>query len=97
MAPEAQKPARLLALEARVVGIAAKARFDPVEIGSLLKNVFLVSVERDPIKFLYRLLGSAIIDVPYANMTGLPVTDDSEAVEFILGGAIHCDASGAEI
>jgi len=128
-------------------GLPRKRDIDPVEIGSLLNNVFLVSVERDPVRFRYRLIGSAIIDVSRANMTGrtmdeaypgirekvtyldylacteqasvryyrghtmfdpdfaflttdrilLPVTEDSGAVDFILGGAIHRDASGTEI
>lgn len=51
-------------------GLPRKRDIDPAEIGSLLNNVFLVSVERDPIRFRYRLLGSAIIGVSRANMTG---------------------------
>ncbi len=51
-------------------GLPRKRDIDPAEIGSLLNNVFLVSVERDPIRFRYRLLGLAIIGVSRANMTG---------------------------
>jgi hypothetical protein len=35
-------------------GLPRKRDIDQVEIGSLLTNVILVSVERDPIRFRYR-------------------------------------------
>jgi hypothetical protein len=51
-------------------GLPRKRDIDPVEIGPLLNNVFLLSVERDPLRFRYRLLGSAIATVSRANVTG---------------------------
>lgn len=51
-------------------GLPRRMDIDPADIAPLLGNVFLVSVERDPIRLRYRLLGSSIIEVSRANMTG---------------------------
>lgn len=130
-----------------VTGLPRRRDIDPVEIGPLLNYVLLLSVERDPLRFRYRLIGSAIADVSRPNVTGrymdevypdirekesyldyvacceqaavryyrgssmfdpdfnflstdrilLPVTEESGSVDYILGGAIHRDASGTEI
>ncbi len=47
-----------------------KSDIDPVEIGPLLHDVFLVAVEREPLRFRFRLLGSGITTVSRPNVLG---------------------------
>lgn len=51
-------------------GLPRRRDIDPVEIGPLLNYIYMLSVERDPPRFRYRLVGSAVADVSRANVTG---------------------------
>ena len=51
-------------------GLPRKSDIDPVEIGPLLHDVFLVAVERPPLRFRFRLLGSGITSVSRPNVIG---------------------------
>src|SRR5262249_55061756 len=43
---------------------------DPTEIPKLLRNVMLIDVFRDPLKFRYRLVGTRVVDATGENRTG---------------------------
>ena len=51
-------------------GLPRKSDIDPVEIGPLLHDVFLVAVERPPLRFRFRLLGAGITSVSRPNVVG---------------------------
>ncbi|MBM3534079.1 MAG: PAS domain-containing protein [Alphaproteobacteria bacterium] len=44
-------------------GLPGRRNFDPVNVPRLLPNIWLVDVEREPVRFRIRLLGSALVDV----------------------------------
>ena len=43
---------------------------DPVELPDLLPNLMLVDVERNPLRFRYRLVGTRVVDFSYHDFTG---------------------------
>lgn len=51
-------------------GLPRRSDIDPVEIGPLLHDIFLVAVEREPLRFRFRLLGSGITTVSRPNVLG---------------------------
>lgn len=51
-------------------GLPLKSDIDPVEIGPLLHDIFLVAVERAPLRFRFRLLGSGISTMSRPNIIG---------------------------
>ena len=38
------------------------SKFDPMRVPRLLPNIFLMDVERDPLRFRFRLVGEAIVE-----------------------------------
>ena len=47
-----------------------RADIDPSEIVRLLPYIFMVDIERDPLRFKYRLIGTAIVDFLGRDFTG---------------------------
>jgi hypothetical protein len=47
-----------------------RADIDPTEIVRLLPYIFMVDVERDPLRFRYRLIGTAICEFLGRDFTG---------------------------
>jgi hypothetical protein len=47
-----------------------RADIDPTEILALLPNIFMVNVERDPLRFKYRLIGTAVVGLLGRDFTG---------------------------
>lgn len=43
---------------------------DPSEVRELLPNLMMVDVERDPLRFRYRLVGTRVVDFSYRDFTG---------------------------
>lgn len=43
---------------------------DPTDLPDLLPNLMLVDVERDPLRFRYRLVGTRVVDFSYHDFTG---------------------------
>jgi hypothetical protein len=48
----------------------ARQDIDPVEIPKLLRNMMLIDVFHDPLKFRYRLIGTRVVDATGENRTG---------------------------
>ena len=48
-----------------------RAHFDPVDVPSLLPNIWLIDVVRDPLRFRYRLLGTTVEKFAGRRLTGL--------------------------
>jgi hypothetical protein len=63
--------------QARLCGrtMPARADLDPIEMGLLLPNIFLVNVTAEPLDFNYRLLGTAIVDRSMRDYTGERLSD----------------------
>ena len=53
----------------------ARADMDPGAIASLLPNILLLDVTRDPLDFSYRLIGTAIVERSQHDYTGMRVMD----------------------
>jgi hypothetical protein len=53
----------------------SRADIDPAEIPHLLPHVFLVDVERDPLRFRFRLIGTQICAWAGRDATGMYVDD----------------------
>ncbi|MBI3515882.1 MAG: PAS domain-containing protein [Proteobacteria bacterium] len=51
-------------------GLPGRQHFDPAAVVALLPNIVLVEVQRDPLRFRYRLLGSRIDSVNGKNLSG---------------------------
>lgn len=43
---------------------------DPTELPGLLPNLMLLDVERNPLRFRYRLVGTRVVDFSYHDFTG---------------------------
>jgi hypothetical protein len=43
---------------------------DPIDLPDLLPNLMLLDVERDPLRFRYRLVGTRVVDFSYHDFTG---------------------------
>jgi hypothetical protein len=69
-----------------------RQHIDPVEIPSLLGNLWLIDVQHDPIRFRLRLLGTRIVDYAGEDNTGIwvdekwPDFDNSSFVEIARSG-----------
>lgn len=51
--------------------IPARGDIDPVvDLGHLVQHLFLVDVERDPLRFRYRLVGTKVVEHVGTDMTG---------------------------
>jgi hypothetical protein len=48
----------------------ARAELDPIDLKAHLGHLFLVDVERDPIRFRYRLVGTKITNIVHRDVTG---------------------------
>lgn len=55
----------------------SRASIDPAELPKLLPHIFLVGVERDPLRFRFRLIGTQVCSWAGRDMTGR-YTDDPE-------------------
>jgi hypothetical protein len=57
-----------------------RADIDPTEISALLPHIFMVDVERDPLRFKYRLIGTAVVGLLGRDFTGraVDITNYSE-------------------
>jgi hypothetical protein len=42
-------------------GLPGRRHFDPIDVPRLLPNIWLVDVEHEPIRFRFRLIGSALV------------------------------------
>lgn len=51
-------------------GLPGRHHFDPLAIASLLPNVWLLDVQRDPFRLRYRLVGTRIVDAIGCEVTG---------------------------
>jgi hypothetical protein len=51
-------------------GLPGRQHFDPAAVVALLPNIVLVAVQRDPLRFRYRLLGSRIDSVHGKSLSG---------------------------
>lgn len=51
-------------------GLPRRSDIDPVEIAPLLHDVFLIAVEREPLRFRFKLLGSGIMTMSRPNIIG---------------------------
>ncbi len=51
-------------------GLPAREDLDPVDVPSLLPNLWLANVEHNPLRFRYRLIGSEIVHVLGDDLTG---------------------------
>jgi hypothetical protein len=51
-------------------GLPTRAQVDPVDLRSLLPNLFIVEVETDPPRFRYRLVGTAVVEYNQLEFTG---------------------------
>ena len=49
----------------------SRADLDPVDIPKLLPNVWLIDVARDPYRFRFRLLGTAVVEYAGEDNTGM--------------------------
>jgi hypothetical protein len=47
-----------------------RSDIDPTELPDLLPNLMLLDVERDPLRFRYRLVGTRVVDFSYHDFTG---------------------------
>jgi hypothetical protein len=56
-------------------GLPGRQRIDPCDIPHLLPNLVLVDVQRDPLKFTWRLMGTAAARIFERDHTGLPFED----------------------
>jgi hypothetical protein len=54
------------------VGLPGRQRLDPCDIPPLLPNLALVDVQRDPLQFTWRLMGTAVVRLFARDHTGLP-------------------------
>jgi hypothetical protein len=48
----------------------SRADIEPTEIPRLLRNVMLIDVLHDPVRFRYRLIGTNVVDATGENRTG---------------------------
>lgn len=51
-------------------GLPGRQHFDPTAIPRLLPNVWLLDVARDPLRFFYRVMGSALVEAGAPVRTG---------------------------
>jgi hypothetical protein len=51
-------------------GLPGRKHFDPAAVVPLLPNIVLVEVQREPLRFRYRLLGSRVDSVAGKNLSG---------------------------
>lgn len=47
-----------------------RSDIDPIEIGADVRNVVLLDIEHDPLRFRWRLLGGTLVDAIGRNVTG---------------------------
>lgn len=66
----------------------SRTDFDPSDITDLLPNIALIDVERNPLRFRYRLYGTAIAALRGQDLTGFYFDDPalSDVVEPIRSG-----------
>lgn len=51
-------------------GLPGRDRMDPLDVPSLLPHLWMANVERDPVRFRYRLIGSAVVQILGEDLTG---------------------------
>lgn len=51
-------------------GLPGRPQIDPLQLRDLLPFVWLVDVQREPLRLRYRLIGTAVVDVLGRDMTG---------------------------
>jgi len=51
-------------------GLPGRCHFDPVDVPSLLSSIWMVDVERAPLRFRFRLVGTEIVKVTDHDHTG---------------------------
>ena len=56
----------------------ARADFDPMDIPRALPNIVLIEVRREPLDFLYKVVGSVIVDHSAKPFTGQWMSDIPE-------------------
>lgn len=56
-------------------GLPGRQHFDPTEIPSLLRGVWLIDVQRDPLTFVFRLVGTGVVEFFGADPTGKDLDD----------------------
>jgi hypothetical protein len=51
-------------------GLPGRQHFDPVDVRRLLPDIWMLDVHRDPLRFRYRLVGTAIVTAVGREITG---------------------------
>lgn len=51
-------------------GLPARHHMDPLDVPSLLPKLWMANVERNPVRFRYRLIGSAVVQILGEDLTG---------------------------
>ncbi|MHA1537085.1 MAG: PAS domain-containing protein [Alphaproteobacteria bacterium] len=71
----------------------ARRDIDPViDLGSLVENLILIDVERDPLRFRFRLVGTVVVELVGADMTGMYLDEAVETEEQIALIQTDCEA-----
>lgn len=56
-------------------GLPGRQHLDPVDIPHLLSNVWLIDVRRDPMRFVFRLVGTGVVEYFGSDPTGSALDD----------------------
>lgn len=56
-------------------GLPGRQHFDPTDIPNLLRGVWLIDVRRDPLSFVFRLVGTGVVEFFGADPTGADLDD----------------------
>ena len=56
-------------------GLPGRQHFDPTDIPNLLSGVWLIDVRRDPLSFVFRLVGTSVVEFFGRDPTGLNLHD----------------------
>ncbi|MGD8810029.1 MAG: PAS domain-containing protein [Gammaproteobacteria bacterium] len=56
-------------------GLPGRQHFDPTDIPRLLRGVWLIDVQRDPLSFVFRLVGTGVVEFFGADPTGENLND----------------------
>src|SRR5947209_13554600 len=66
-----------------------RKEIDPAEIVSLLPHVFLIEAVGMPLRFRYRLIGTAVVELTGRDLTGHLVDENLERAKFAARSEEH--------
>jgi len=72
-------------------GLPGRQHIDPTDIPNLLHGVWLVDVRRDPLSFVFRLVGTSVVDFFGKDPTGRNLHDVFENFEETIPYKDFCD------